>query len=101
MYHRIKHALRQRVGFVIYTYALFYLFRYSIAIADVPRVRLIEYAICQRYYRQYSKEDSHVPESQCKQLPIQVELATITGWRLSLDALPSMSNVSCSFAACA
>ena len=89
----IEHVLRSRACFIASIYILFYLFRSSGAVVDVPRVRLIEHAVCQRYYRLLREGHGNVPESKCKLLPTQVEVATITGWQLSLDAVPSTSTV--------
>ena len=34
-----------------------------------------------------------MPERQCKLVPIQAEVALITGWRMSLDAIPSVLTI--------
>ena len=74
-------------------YALFYLFRFSRALVNIPKVRLIELAVCQRYYRLQPEWSGtlakDIPENLCKILPIQTELSTILGWRSSFEAIPS------------
>ena len=35
----------------------------------------------------------NVPEGQCKLVPIQAEVALITGWRMSLDAIPIVLTI--------
>lgn len=93
----MQRMLKPRMYLVLYLYALFYLFRFALALVDVPKVRLIEHAVCQRYYRSHHHAESTseygIPESQCKLVPIQAEVALITGWRMSLDAVPSILTV--------
>ena len=73
-------------------YLIFFLFRFALVLLDVPKVRLIEQVVCQQYFQAHPPLNIDVtgliPETQCKLLPIQKEVATITGWRLSFDALP-------------
>ena len=64
---------------------------------DIPKVRLIEHAACQSYYHSHPLAEGgaeySVPERECKVVPIQAEVALITGWRMSLDAIPSILTV--------
>ena len=82
---------------IISLYALFYLFRFALALVDIPKVRLIEHAVCQRYYRSHPLAEGgaeySMPERQCKLVPIQAEVALVTGWRMSLDAIPGILTV--------
>ena len=81
------------IRLLVSLYALFYLFKFSRALVNVPKVRLIELAVCQRYYQHQPgwsgtlAED--IPEKLCKILPVQTELSTILGWRSSFEAIPS------------
>ena len=81
------------IHLLVSLYALFYLFRFSRALVNVPKVRLIELAVCQRYYRLQPGSSGiladDISESLCKILPIQTELSTILGWRSSFEAIPS------------
>ena len=82
---------------VISLYALLYLFCFAVNLVDIPKVRLIEHAVCQRYYHSHPLAEVgaeyNVPERRCKLVPIQAEVALITGWRMSLDAIPSVLTV--------
>ena len=64
-------------------YALLCLSRFAINLVDIPKLRLIEYAVCQRYYRSHPLVEGgaeySVPERQCKLEPIQAEVALVTG----------------------
>ena len=94
MLKSLQRVLSPKVFLILHLYGLFYLFRFALALVDVPKVRLIEYAVCQQYYRSYphakGASDISIPEMQCKLEPIQAEVALITGWRMSLDAIPSI-----------
>ena len=82
---------------IISLYALLYLFRCALNLVDIPKVRLIEHAACQSYYHSHPLAEGgaeySVPERECKVVPIQAEVALITGWRMSLDAIPSILTV--------
>ena len=97
MLESLKGMVRPKLYPVISLYVLLYLFRFAINLVEIPKVRLVEHAVCQRYYRLHplagSGADYSVPERQCKVVPIQAEVALITGWRISLDAIPSVLTV--------
>lgn len=82
---------------IISLHALLYLFCFAVYLLEISKVRLIEHAVCQRYYRSHPLAEvgaeDNVPERQCKLVPIQAEVALITGWRISLDAIPSILTV--------
>ena len=81
---------------IISLHALLYLFYFAVYLLEIPKVRLIEHAVCQRYRSHPLAEggaEYNVPERQCKLVPIQAEVALITGWRMSLDAIPSVLTI--------
>jgi hypothetical protein len=92
MFGLAKRLLQPGRYLLLSLYVMFFLFRFALALLDVPKVRLIERAVCEQYYRKHPPTGDAllkgIPENQCKLLPIQVEVATVTGWRLSLDAVP-------------
>ena len=96
IFESLKGSMGPKLYPIISLYALLYLFRFAIDLVDIPKVRLIEHAVCQRYYRSHplaGGAEFSVPERQCKLEPIQAEVALITGWRMSLDAIPSILTV--------
>ena len=94
MFQSLKGMIRPKLYPIISLYVLLYLFRFAINLVEIPKVRLIEHAVCQRYYRSHPLAEGgaeySIPERQCKLVPIQAEVALITGWRMSLDAIPSV-----------
>jgi len=93
-----KRPRQPRRYLLLSLYAIFFLFRFALALLDVPKVRLIERGACEQYYRSHSLlfkvPYAIIPETQCKLSPIQAEVSFVTGWRLSLNALPGLSKVS-------
>ena len=93
----LKELIRPKLFPIISLYALLYVFRFAINLLGIPKVRLIEHAVCQRYYLPHplavGGAEYSVPDRQCKIVPIQAEVAVITGWRMSLDAIPSVLKV--------
>lgn len=71
-------------------FVVFYGFRFALALLDVPKVRLVERAICRRYYRSSDPLDGNIPEEQCKIPIVQTELARIIGYKLTFDAIPGL-----------
>lgn len=67
-------------------------------IIEVPTVRLLEIAICNKYYRTHSVPNTPLPatrevqEELCKIPPVQNNLAFLTGWKFAFDALPGMES---------
>ena len=58
---------------------------------EVPLIKLLEQAICNRYYAIDELVDAAtgpISEGMCKIPAIQDELASIVGWKFSFDALP-------------
>lgn len=97
MFESLMESMGPKLFPIISLYALIYLSEFAINLVDIPKVRLIEHAVCQRYYRSHPLAEGgaeySVPERQCKLEPIQAEVALITGWRMSLDAIPSILTV--------
>jgi hypothetical protein len=84
---------RQRPGRRFYV--LIFLLKVTLSlfsyIPELPLVRLVEAAICQRHDRIYSPSLSHwaeVGEDACKLAVIQNKLAHVMGYKLAFDAIP-------------
>lgn len=86
-------------------FILFLINQFCIILLEVPRVRLFERVICDRYYKDHDERplaatlqirDSGSKEELCKLPDIQSELATVIGIKTALDAIPG--NMSFSFA---
>ena len=73
-----------------------FLISFAKHIIEVPTIRLLEIAICNRYYRshqpihQVAFSARQIDERQCKIPPVQNELAFLVGWRFAFDALPGV-----------
>lgn len=82
------------VPIILRIFSLQFLVGFAKHIIEVPLVRLLEIAICNKYYRTH--DIPHIPsiatqeiaEKLCKIAPVQDTLSTITGWKFSFDALP-------------
>ena len=74
-------------------FLIFFLMKFANLLLEVPTVRLLEKAICQRYYldlgplRRIILEDE-VNESNCKIPMVQEVLSSVIGWKMSFDAIP-------------
>ncbi|KUJ16722.1 MFS general substrate transporter [Mollisia scopiformis] len=78
---------------VVTVYILSYMFRLVNELQNVPRIRLLERAVCEVYYRKHLTGTSltdGIPELRCKNPTIQNEVVLIMGWKISLDALPGI-----------
>ena len=53
MFESLKEIIRPRLYPIISLYALLYLFSFAINLVNIPKVRLIEHAVCQRYYHSH------------------------------------------------
>lgn len=81
-------------------FVLFLINQFCIILLEVPRVRLFERVICDRYYKDHDerllvarlqiREDSGSKEELCKLPEIQSELATVIGIKTALDAIPGL-----------
>lgn len=67
-------------------YVLWYLLNLVQELTEVPKVRLLERAVCESHYRSIAPHA--IPETQCKIVPIQNEVIFIMGWQLSLESIP-------------
>lgn len=70
---------------------LVYLHTFIDELLSAPTARLVENAVCIRYYRgveQPNRRNRPIPELECKILPIQSEVIFLLGWLSSLDYLP-------------
>lgn len=72
-----------RVPMMVYLILLMVLLELEESMQFVPKVRLYESAVCQRYYKDKVSEDT------CKIREIQQTLAHVLGWQGFFDALPS------------
>lgn len=84
-------------------FVLFLINQFCIILLEVPRVRLFERVICDRYYKDHDERllvarlqirDSGSKEELCKLPEIQSELATIIGIKTALDAIPGLLSFS-------
>lgn len=79
-------------------FVLFLINQFCIILLEVPRVRLFERVICDRYYKGHDHllaatlqaRDSGSKEELCKLPEIQSELATVIGIKTALDAIPGL-----------
>ncbi|KAK0645420.1 major facilitator superfamily domain-containing protein [Cercophora newfieldiana] len=65
----------------------------TISSMNSSTVRLVENAICTRYYRDVGQRAGHdrpIPELECKIPPIQSEVINLLGWLFSIDCLPAL-----------
>lgn len=96
-----KAALSQKdVPVVLCLFLLQFLVSFAKHVIEVPMVRLLEMAICNKYYRTHDIPNvpfvatQEIAEKLCKVAPVQDTLSTITGWRFSFDAIPGTNLVS-------
>ncbi len=84
-------------------FVLFLINQFCIILLEVPRVRLFERVICDRYYKDHDERllvatlqirDSGSKEELCKLPEIQSELATVIGIKTALDAIPGLLSFS-------
>lgn len=85
-------------------FVLFLINQFCSILIEVPRVRLFERVICDRYYSDHDDRllaatrlqvrDSGSKEELCKLPEIQSELATVIGIKTALDAIPGFSSFS-------
>ncbi|KAK4221669.1 major facilitator superfamily domain-containing protein [Podospora fimiseda] len=60
---------------------------------SVPIVRLVENAVCTRYYRDPNRDHQQpVPELECKIHPIQQQVIFLLGWMYPVDCLPEIAT---------
>lgn len=71
--------------------SLYFWLNFTWYFLEVPTVRLLEYAVCQQYYRSHPQGigmlHEEVGERFCKVEAIQAKVATLTGGKISLDAM--------------
>lgn len=72
---------------ILYFMAIHFLLAFAEIILVAPLIRLFENSLCLKHY---GFPQGGVEEVQCKIPEIQVPLATIRGWKSTLDALPGM-----------
>ena len=79
---------------LICTFCLQFCFYFAKHMVEVPSIKLFEQAICNRYYDHESElvttAGHPIDETLCKIPPIQNELATLTGFKFTFDALPGL-----------
>lgn len=74
--------------------SLYFWLNFTWYFLEVPTVRLLEYAVCQQYYRSHPQGigmlHEEVGERFCKVEAIQAKVATLTGGKISLDAMSGL-----------
>lgn len=75
-------------------FVLFLINQFCIILLEVPRVRLFERVICDRYYKDHDDRLLGSKEELCKLPEIQSELATVIGIKTALDAIPGLLSFS-------
>ena len=75
-----------RLKFYVYLFALQFVTNSSFYLIDIPPVQHFEDAICERH-----DAKQNVPEDDCKIGEIQDKLTYVLGFKIALDALPTMS----------
>lgn len=89
---------RKDVLTLLCIFSLQFFISFAKHIVEVPLVRLLESAICNKYYRTHdipnvpSIATQGIAEKFCKVAPVQDVLATVMGWRFSFDALPGRES---------
>ena len=74
---------------LICTFCLQFCNYFSKHMVEVPMIKLFEQAICDRYYAAHTGAGvSPIREQYCKIPEVQNELASLTGWKFTFDALP-------------
>ncbi|ERS95530.1 hypothetical protein HMPREF1624_08046 [Sporothrix schenckii ATCC 58251] len=58
-------------------------------VTHVPTFRIIEYAVCQRFYLDESRS-GEIPELECKAEPIQKQVLFLLGWFYAVDCFPGI-----------
>jgi hypothetical protein len=76
-------------------FLVYLLSEFGMLTLQIPCARLFERAVCRTYYNKHSDQHflgmrKEIDEHLCKIHPIQVEVATLAGWRDSFLAIPSM-----------
>lgn len=73
--------------------ALLVLWQFSFSLLEVPRVRLFEKVICERYYANELRTtvaNGIEKEERCKVPAIQSELAMVAAYKLCFDGIPGV-----------
>ena len=83
---------------VILTFTMYFIYYFICIYLNVPIIRLVEYAVCERHFRADSNPVKapvtlkDMDELLCKIKPVQAEVAIILGVRFSLEALAGMAR---------
>ena len=84
---------------LICTFGLQFCNYFAKHVLEVPIIKLLEFAICDRYYAIHGEESgpAHRPinEHSCKIPAIQNELTLLVGWKFTFDALPGKFHRYC------
>jgi hypothetical protein len=77
---------------VLYCIVLHFLLAFIEMVQITPLLVLFERSICLQYYRTHNPTaiapDGSIAETLCKISLVQQDLATVRGWKSSLDAIP-------------
>ena len=88
-----KGLLRPDRRVVLCTSLMYFLLNFTWYFLEVPTVRLLEFAVCQKYFRSHPEEVdkpwNNIQEQDCKISAIQSKVALVSGARVSLEALSS------------
>ncbi len=70
-------------------FALYFVASFSSQLLEIPLVRLLESAICNRHFHhELSASDRGVKEDLWKISPVQDKLSNVMGWKVCFDAIP-------------
>ncbi|GAW23526.1 hypothetical protein ANO14919_130860 [Xylariales sp. No.14919] len=78
-------------------YLLYFSFRFAHFLLEVPTIRMIEYAACNReldlapHVSSYTRGGPN--DGRCNIPSVQTQISTITGWKLSFDALAGLVSI--------
>lgn len=94
---KLIHTRLKSNSLFCYINAIYFLSNFALVMVSVPLVRLIEQAVCQRYYQFHAmvihtSGPSNVDEASCKIEPVQKEVARLVGWQVSLNAVSGMKR---------
>lgn len=80
----------------IYFMSIYFLLAFSELVPTAPLVKLFERSLCISYYTRHHPNivppGQEIPERLCKVPEIQASLATIRGWKSTLDMIPGKAR---------
>jgi hypothetical protein len=73
---------------IVALFATFAAFCFSVALLEIPIIRLVEQAICNKHFRSVSGQPPPLDEKACKIPEIQQRLGHLMGVKIAVDAIP-------------